>query len=323
MWALIEKERVRQASGLELIASEVRQPHARTRSYPGAQRLLPRSRRAPRPPPPIPAVAAPSPPFYVAELYLARGHGVPGLGADEQVRASPFLRAARALSSAAPRPPACRPRALSSCRYAEGLPGARYYGGNEVVDAVESLCISRALTAYRLDVSSARARRLRARLQAPAAARHRAELSLFPPAQASEWGVNVQPYSGSPANFAVRGCLGALRAHLRARHRLPPAAAAADCLAAGLHGAAEAARPHYGPGPAVRRPPHARCVPPPAPARPMRRHCATGARPPARPPAPLAQATTPFPRPTACARRFLRRRFTSSRCRTLCAPTRA
>ena len=47
----------------------------------------------------------------------------------------------------------------------------RYYGGTEVVDEVELLCQKRALQAYRLD-----------------------------PAQ---WGVNVQPYSGSPANFAV------------------------------------------------------------------------------------------------------------------------
>ena len=66
-------------------------------------------------------------------------------------------------------------------RYAEGLPGARYYGGNEVVDAVESLCISRALTAYRLDVSGARARALspaaRWRAAAPA---HRAGLSFRP-----------------------------------------------------------------------------------------------------------------------------------------------
>lgn len=56
-------------------------------------------------------------------------------------------------------------------KYAEGLPGARYYGGTEFVDQVETICIDRALTAYSLD---------------PA-----------------EWGVNVQPYSGSPANFAV------------------------------------------------------------------------------------------------------------------------
>jgi len=63
---------------------------------------------------------------------------------------------------------------LGSCltnKYAEGLPGARYYGGNEVVDEVENLCIKRALEVFRLD---------------PA-----------------EWGVNVQPYSGSPANFAA------------------------------------------------------------------------------------------------------------------------
>lgn len=49
-------------------------------------------------------------------------------------------------------------------KYSEGLPGARYYGGNEVIDAVERLCQERALAAFGLD---------------PA-----------------EWGVNVQPYSG-------------------------------------------------------------------------------------------------------------------------------
>nr|AGT02562.1 glycine hydroxymethyltransferase [Herpetomonas muscarum] len=56
-------------------------------------------------------------------------------------------------------------------KYAEGLPGARYYGGAEVVDRVENLCRDRALAAFRLDKSV--------------------------------WGVNVQPYSGSPANFEV------------------------------------------------------------------------------------------------------------------------
>ena len=56
-------------------------------------------------------------------------------------------------------------------KYSEGLPGARYYGGNDVIDKVENLCKTRALEAFNLD--------------------------------SDKWGVNVQPYSGSPANFAV------------------------------------------------------------------------------------------------------------------------
>ena len=73
---------------------------------------------------------------------------------------------------------------LGSCltnKYAEGLPHKRYYGGNEYIDQVETLCQKRALQAYRLDDS--------------------------------EWGVNVQPYSGSPANFAVY--TGVLKPHDR------------------------------------------------------------------------------------------------------------
>lgn len=64
----------------------------------------------------------------------------------------------------------CLGSALTN-KYSEGLPHARYYGGNEYIDMVEVLCQKRALAAYRLD--------------------------------ANNWGVNVQPYSGSPANFAV------------------------------------------------------------------------------------------------------------------------
>merc|ERR1712061_396759 len=56
-------------------------------------------------------------------------------------------------------------------KYSEGQPNARYYGGNEVIDKVENLCKRRALEAFGLNDK--------------------------------EWGVNVQPYSGSPANFAV------------------------------------------------------------------------------------------------------------------------
>ncbi|KAG5643713.1 hypothetical protein DXG03_009762 [Asterophora parasitica] len=56
-------------------------------------------------------------------------------------------------------------------KYSEGLPNARYYGGNEYIDELEVLCRKRALQAFNLD---------------PA-----------------KWGVNVQPYSGSTANFAA------------------------------------------------------------------------------------------------------------------------
>ncbi|GJP61115.1 hypothetical protein CLOP_g18319 [Closterium sp. NIES-67] len=56
-------------------------------------------------------------------------------------------------------------------KYSEGMPGARYYGGNQWIDAVETLCRERALAAFHLDPQ--------------------------------RWGVNVQPYSCTSANFAV------------------------------------------------------------------------------------------------------------------------
>lgn len=56
-------------------------------------------------------------------------------------------------------------------KYSEGYPGARYYGGTQHIDRIETLCQQRALTAF--DLSS------------------------------EQWGVNVQTLSGSPANLQV------------------------------------------------------------------------------------------------------------------------
>src|SRR5688572_10942052 len=52
-------------------------------------------------------------------------------------------------------------------KYSEGYPGKRYYGGNEHVDTIENIAIDRAKKLFKADHA------------------------------------NVQPYSGSPANFAV------------------------------------------------------------------------------------------------------------------------
>ncbi|EMR09725.1 hypothetical protein PNEG_01910 [Pneumocystis murina B123] len=56
-------------------------------------------------------------------------------------------------------------------KYSEGYPGDRYYGGTMYIDQMELLCQKRALDLYGLNHE--------------------------------EWGVNVQPLSGSPANFYV------------------------------------------------------------------------------------------------------------------------
>jgi len=64
--------------------------------------------------------------------------------------------------------------AIGSCmnnKYSEGYPGQRYYGGVEYVDQMELLCQKRALEVFGLDPE--------------------------------KWGVNVQSYSGSPANIAI------------------------------------------------------------------------------------------------------------------------
>ncbi len=59
-------------------------------------------------------------------------------------------------------------------KYAEGYSKMRYYGGNEVVDALENITKERAL-----------------------------KLFIHRSADRKKWSVNVQPYSGSPANLAV------------------------------------------------------------------------------------------------------------------------
>lgn len=56
-------------------------------------------------------------------------------------------------------------------KYSEGMPGARLYTGNQHIDQLELLCCERALAAFDLD--------------------------------SEKWGVNVQPYSCTSANFAV------------------------------------------------------------------------------------------------------------------------
>jgi len=60
-------------------------------------------------------------------------------------------------------------------KYSEGYPGRRYYGGNDVIDKIETVTQDRALKLFGLS------RR--------------------------EWAVNVQPLSGSPANLAVYAAL--------------------------------------------------------------------------------------------------------------------
>lgn len=135
--------------------------------------------------------------------------------------------------------------ALGSCmtnKYSEGMPGHRYYGGNEFIDQMELLCVKRALEVFHVDPQ--------------------------------EWGVNVQPYSGSPGEHALAPPSAAERSRAAsrwgARSARPRSArrhvrccqrAHVPCTRSQLcrvHGAAPAARPHHGPRARVGRPPDAR-----------------------------------------------------------------
>lgn len=60
-------------------------------------------------------------------------------------------------------------------KYSEGYPGKRYYPGNVYYDEIERLAHTYALKTFNL--------------------------------KSDEWGVNVQPYSGSPANLAIYAAL--------------------------------------------------------------------------------------------------------------------
>jgi len=75
--------------------------------------------------------------------------------------------------------------AIGSCmnnKYSEGYPGQRYYAGVEYVDQLELLCQKRALELFGLDPE--------------------------------KWGVNVQPYSGSPANIAILTALAGMHGRI-------------------------------------------------------------------------------------------------------------
>lgn len=60
-------------------------------------------------------------------------------------------------------------------KYAEGYSKMRYYGGNEFIDELEIMAKARSLAAFKL--------------------------------KEGDWAVNVQPYSGSPANLAILAAL--------------------------------------------------------------------------------------------------------------------
>ncbi|PSN38934.1 hypothetical protein C0J52_08943 [Blattella germanica] len=153
MWALIREEKLRQKSGLELIASEVGYITIKSSSETLGIRIK------------ADIIFRSVLEVQGSCLTCKHSEGYPGARyfKDLFVGGGLLNFASRSVLDA-----------LGSClnnKYSEGYPGQRYYGGTEVIDKIELLCQKRALEAFHLDPS--------------------------------EWGANVQPYSGSPANFAA------------------------------------------------------------------------------------------------------------------------
>ncbi len=196
IFKLLEEEKRRQVGGLELIASEVSVPAlAALRSLRcRVSFFAPRPQSRPR------ALAVCSP-------LLATG-----------VQNFTSLAVMEAMGSCA------------TNKYAEGLPGKRYYGGCEVVDKIEALCQERALkVTCPWSVVTIRSRQWRQAFH------------LDP----EKWGVNVQPYSGSTANWAA--FVGLLKPHDRIMGLDLPSGS----VACALHGRRLTQQT------LVRRPPHA------------------------------------------------------------------
>ena len=106
-------------------------------------------------------------PLNVIDFLTEFDPEVAGLIGNEFVRQKDGLELIASENFASPAVMAAMGSVLTN-KYAEGLPGKRYYGGCEVVDEIESICIQRAKALFGADCA------------------------------------NVQPHSGAQANLAVQ-----------------------------------------------------------------------------------------------------------------------